>query len=277
MKRNLYLLVSLLLACGACKEELPGFAEEWYAVQFVFPEYNAVYNDKVLKSFTFYNKEEKVTEDTLWFTVRPQGALPERTRYLKFEQFPETRWDYSYDEFDNVVDSTLYKYPNQAEPGVHYVAFDDPRVAGMMKLEPGEMEVQVPVIVLRDPSMNDTEYTLCFKIVNSDDLFAGESRLCQAKIKMANCLIQPATWTEWFFVGKWGPERHGFMIRVTDQPWNDAFIATLTTEKKNYYLYVFNRELIKENEERAKQGLPPLREKPNDPTTEIAFPMKAYN
>ena len=66
------------------------------------------------------------------------------------------------------------------------------------------------------------------------------------------------------------------MIRVTGENWDNTFIESLTREDRNYYLYVFNRELRLENAERAEQGLPPLREDPDDPDSELVFPTVAY-
>ena len=66
------------------------------------------------------------------------------------------------------------------------------------------------------------------------------------------------------------------MIRVTGEDWDNTLIESLTREDRNYYLYVFNRELRLENVERAEQGLPPLREDPDDPDSDLVFPTVAY-
>lgn len=272
MKTSLYLFIALLLLCGGCEKALPGFAEEWHGVQFILDgEYNATLNDRVKSNYSFYGKDAALTQDTVWLRVRPQGALPQRTSYLRFEQFQEIRWDYKYDELGHVIDSTLYEYPDQAEPGVHYVAFDDARVAGLMKLEEGELEARIPVIVLRSPSLQEKPYTLNFRIVDSDDLSAGDSHYCQAQIVISDCLVQPINWS-WRF-GTWSVVRYDFMNRVTGIFWDDDFITSVNSnaELLSYYIYVFKRELAKENAARAEEGLPPLRDDPNDPSTEIVF------
>lgn len=112
MKTSLYLFIALLLLCGGCEKALPGFAEEWHGVQFILDgEYNATLNDRVKSNYSFYGKDAALTQDTVWLRVRPQGALPQRTSYLRFEQFQEIRWDYKYDELGHVIDSTLYRVP----------------------------------------------------------------------------------------------------------------------------------------------------------------------
>ena len=65
------------------------------------------------------------------------------------------------------------------------------------------------------------------------------------------------------------------MITISGKEWDDEFISTLSIDDKNYYLFIFNRELKKENAKRAEQGLPPLRDNPDDPATEITFPTIA--
>lgn len=271
MKSSLYLFIALLILCGGCEKALPGFAEEWYGVQFILDGYNATYNDRVKNNYSFYGKDAEITQDTVWLRVRPQGALPQSTSYLHFEQFQQTRWDYVYDGAGNVIDSTLYEYPDQAEAGVHYMAFDDDRVAGLMKLEAGELEARVPVIVLRDASLKEKPYTLNFRIVDSEDLSAGDSHYCLAQIVISDCLMQPINWS-WRF-GNWSVVRHDFMNRATGIFWDDDFITSVNSNEEllSYYIYVFRRELVKENAARAEDGLPPLRDNPDDPSTEIAF------
>ncbi len=272
MKNSLYLFIALLILCGGCKEALPGFAEEWHGVQFILDGgYNAILNDRAKCNYSFYGKDAAIVEDTVWLKVRPQGALPRKTSYLRFEQFRETRWDYEYDDLGHVVDSTLYEYPDQAEPDVHYVAFDDPRVSGLMKLEEGELEARIPVIVLRDPSLLKKPYTLNFRIVDSEYLSAGDAHYCQAQIVIGDCLVRPINWS-WRF-GTWSEVRHDFINRATGVFWDDDFIKSVVGNEEllSYYIYVFKRELAKENAARAEDGLPPLRDNPDDPSTEIVF------
>ena len=63
------------------------------------------------------------------------------------------------------------------------------------------------------------------------------------------------------------------MNRASGVFWDEDFIASVNSNEEllSYYIYVFRRELVKENAARAEDGLPPLRDDPNDLSTEIAF------
>lgn len=136
--------------------------------------------------------------DTIWFTVRPQGLLPEKSCRIKLEQYEGKEWKYIYGEDGAITDSILRVFPRQAEAGVHYVAFDDERMAEYLTLEPGELETKIPVFVMRDRSLQDTTYTLFFHIVDSEDLKAGDEKYCNIQLGIADCLTRPAAWNDWF-------------------------------------------------------------------------------
>ena len=170
--------------------------------------------------------DETVTQDTVWFAVRPLGLVPDHTCRIKLEQYEGTEWEFEYGADGGVVDSVLRVIPRQAEPGVHYVPFDDERMEPWLTLEPGEMEARIPVIVLRDETLSDTTYTLFFRIADSEDLYAGVEELCCVELRIADCLSRPSAWDDWFFAGTWSATRHEFMIEVTGEPWDDEFIGT---------------------------------------------------
>ena len=248
MIRKLILSLCVALGCVACEETLPAYNTSWCGVQFELDETSL--NPEVY-SYSFVGKDEILMKDTVWLTVRPQGVLPEKSSRIKV-------------------------IPRQAEAGVHYVPFDDERLAGLLTLDAGELEARIPVIVLRDQSLRDTTYTLFFRIVDSEDLKAGDEKRCNIELRIADCLSRPSAWDDWFFAGIWSRVRHEFMIKVTGVDWDNEFIGSLDQNTRNYYLYVFNRELRKENAERAEQGLPPLRVDPDDPNSELTFPTVAY-
>ena len=272
MIRALILSLCVAFCCVACEKALPSYGSGWRGVQFILNENSLNPN---VYSYSFVGKGD-LMRDTVWLTVRPQGMLPETSSRIKLEQYEGQEWVYIYGDDGLVSDSILRVLPRQAEAGVHYVSFDDEQMAEYLTLEPGELEAQIPVIVLRDESLRDTTYTLFFRIADSEDLKAGDEAHSSIVLRIADCISRPSTWDDWFFAGSWSRVRHEFMIQVTGEEWDDAFISSLTKNDKNYYLYVFNRELRLENAERAKQGLPPLRENPNDPSSELVFPTVAY-
>ena len=270
MIRKFIFALCMGLCCMACEEALPGYNTSWKGVQFVLP---AVLHPEVY-SYSFVGKGD-ISVDTVWFTVRPQGMVPEENCRIKLEQYEKREWKYIYGNDGIIADSVLTVYPRQAVPGVHYIPFDDERMKEHLILKPGELSTQIPVIMLRDESLRDTTYTLFFRIVDSEDLMAGDNEYCHIQLKIADCLTTPAAWNRYFFAGAWSRTKHEFMITISGKEWDDEFISTLSIDDKNYYLFIFNRELKKENAKRAEQGLPPLRDNPDDPATEITFPTIA--
>ena len=273
MIRALILSLCVAFCCVACEESLPSYGTDWRGVQFVLNESSLNPN---VYSYSFVGKDDNLMMDTVWLTVRPQGLLPEKRSRIKLEQYEGQELVYIYGDDGLVTDSVLRVIPRQAVAGVHYVPFDDERIAEYLVLEPGDLEARIPVVVLRDESLRDTTYSLFFRIANSEDLMAGDEAHSNITLRIADCISRPSAWDDWFFAGSWSRVRHEFMIRVTGEDWDNTLIESLTREDRNYYLYVFNRELSLENAERAEQGLPPLKEDPNDPDSDLVFPTVAY-
>ena len=273
MKIKYIIILPALAFCLLSSCEQPDASVGSYEPMVIFNEYT-LNNAAIRRSSSFVYSEESVLTDTVWIPVRPMGSLPDRDLYIKFEQFEETRWDLIYDEKGNVVDSTLYHYPNQAEPGVHYVPFDDPEYSKLLKLEAGDLSRLVPVVTKRHSSLKTETYYLNFRIVDSGDLKVGGYKLQSVKISIADHLSQPALWDQWFFAGTYSIVKHQFMIDVTGHRWDDGFIESLDDGQKDYYRYILRQELANENARRAEQGLEPLRSAPDDPynpNVEISF------
>ena len=171
MIRILILSLCVAFCCMSCEESLPGYGSNWRGVQFVLNESSLNPN---VYSYSFVGKDENLMSDTVWFTVRPQGMLPEKSSRIKLEQYVGQEWVYIYGNDGLVTDSVLRVIPRQAEAGVHYISFDDERMAEHLVLEPGQLEARIPVVVLRDESLRDTTYTLFFRIADSEDLMAGD-------------------------------------------------------------------------------------------------------
>ena len=75
-----------------------------------------------------------------------------------------------------------YDYISRAEPGVDYVAFDDPEMEPHL-LVPGDTAyVDIPVIVLHNPEKYGSTLQLDFKLVDSEDLEVGDTCLMRARL-----------------------------------------------------------------------------------------------
>lgn len=208
----------------------------------------------------FFYKDAAVQTDTVWFKVATVGGLVKKTSYLKFLAFKDT--------------AKTPQYPD-AVAGTHYVPFDDPAVIKLMKVEPGQIVADVPVILKRDPSLKQAVYRLHFKIVASDDFLVGDAKHIEGALYVSDKLSQPSRWTSTFFLGAYGTVKHQFIIDQSGQRWDDDFIANTIVNDANirtYYLFKFSQALKALNAERLAQGLTELRENPDDPNSAVTFP-----
>lgn len=189
MIRKLILSLCVGFCCLACEEALPDYNTTWSGVQFVLGE---TLNPERF-SYSFIRKEETRMMDTIWFTVRPQGLLPERSSRIRLEQYEGKEWKYIYGEDGAIVDFCITSFSLSGRKREYIiVAFDDERMAEYLTLEPGELEAKIPVIVMRDRSLQDTTFTLFFHIVDSEDLKAGDEKYCNIQLGIADCLTRPA-------------------------------------------------------------------------------------
>ena len=73
------------------------------------------------------------------------------------------------------MDSVVTEKPNKAIPGVHYVPMDDPEMENLLVVRADSVTLEVPVILLRDTSLQREEYRLCLQLVATEDFLLGES------------------------------------------------------------------------------------------------------
>ncbi len=116
MKYWLIILFISALAVACQQEEVHLYLGKDY-VQF---------EKSINKSYSFAAAGSTVKRDTLWLPAFCSGSMGEYSRSFRLKQVPEYAFEYRYDEFGNMLDSVLVKQGEQAEPGIHYVDFEDP-------------------------------------------------------------------------------------------------------------------------------------------------------
>ena len=127
----LYIVFMITALMMSCEEKYDMYSE---------PDNRLNIISDTLINYTFTIKPASVMLDTVWVRVQTMGLLSDQDRVVKFEQV----------EADSL----------NAEPGVHYVAFDDSSLAELYRM-PGDSSVtEVPVVVLRDPSLKESDVTL---------------------------------------------------------------------------------------------------------------------
>lgn len=172
------------------------------------------------KSFTFVYENSEKLRDTVYFDLYAQGEQKD------------------YDRSFVLTQETVPGEMN-AEAGVHYIGFDDPSVAGLYTIKAGVSHYLVPVVLLRDASLQEVTYVLKFKLESNENFQTGDTRLLWRKVYFSDLLIQPDKWdatmTKYYF-GKYSKVKHRFMIDSTGQRWDDDFFAEIRLDM-GYVMY----------------------------------------
>lgn len=215
-------------------------------------------------SFTLASAVE-AERDTVWFDVETMGFLADEVRFAELRQIP--------------VEGV-----KNAEPGVHYVAFDDKEMKGMGRIEPGKSRGKIPVILLRAEELEDTTVVLKFGFKENEYFMPGYEGLDTRTMEITDRLAQPTNWYTrygqgrgWCManrIGHYGELKHRLMLEWTPLKWDEECIEQIMTGKMDaaYVGYIYSllsRKLREANEQLKAEGKEPYTEK--DGTTEVSF------
>lgn len=230
--------LALAFAFAGCEQDLPTYSDSQARLNFDYTQYPG---GRVNYSFVFNSSKQR---DTVWIQLNTMGFLSDEDRPFELQQIESGDHD--------------------AVPGKHYVAFDDESVKKYMFVPAHQNYARVPIIVLRDASLNDATYTLNISVKPNDFFQTGYFAESSMTVNITNQLSKPTAWQSamnWYF-GQWGPVKHQFMIDVTGKKWDDAFINQIQGDFDlvNYYISKLDKALNAENQRRAAAGLPYLQE-----------------
>lgn len=242
------------------------------------------WQDTITVQQTFVDKAESVMRDTIWLKAKVMGGPSDVARRLNIRQVKGYTYTVNYDNSGNIVDTTKVEVPNQATPGTHYVAFDSQEMQALLlqktknNSQNTDVEMDIPIIILKDASLDKQNYSLYIEIIQSDDFLPGEKNNIQKRITISNQLVKPSGWDLWqtFYLGDYSIVKHKFMnetLHTTiDNTWlnQPRGIITYYREKCRRALDAFNS-----NADNISKGIAPLREDPNNPNSKpITFPTQ---
>lgn len=256
MKKLIYILTGMvfILFAASCEKDLEPYDAPDCHLNFIYLSYagdkilttedvkkdkSADYN---LTSYSFVYSGD-AQRDTLWFKIGTMGFLSDVDRPLALQQLP--------------AGDTL----EDAQPGVHYVAFDDPQLADFYRVPAHCDTLSIPVILLRDPSLDTKTVELKFGFKDNGFFKPGYDMFSTRIIRLTAEYVQPSNWPEAMF-GKWGPEKHRLMIEWTEEKWDEEYIKKIYED----YPYVefigawLYYKLEEENAKRIKAGKDVYRE-----------------
>ncbi len=233
------------------------------------------------RTFSFITAGSTVKRDTVWLPAFCSGSLGKAGRTFRLRQIPEYAFKYRYDEMGELQDSVLVKMPNQAEPGIHYVGFDDPGYKDLFIVRADSVGFHVPVILLRDLSLKTKAKTLLIEFVENENFEPGDPMTKTARLVITDMLVYPEAWSNYitrpdvigtsYYFGDYGKVKHQLMIDVTGKPWDNEFIDSLSVEEKLFYKNLVAKELARINAMREENGESPLMEDPDNPNSIVKF------
>lgn len=232
-------LLATVICATSCEKDLPVYDTETCRINF---DYNSrTMNTDMLETYSFVY-HGNVQQDTVWVTVNTMGFLSDEDRYFELQQVESA--------------DTL-----NAVAGKHYVSFDD--MKQYYFIPAGANTATVPVVLLRDASLESDQYLLKFELKENDNFKKGYDRYSYRKIFVTDQLAEPSSWNSYFlyyYIGLYTTALHRFIIDVTGEKWDDDYIATACSDGGFVY-YIggwLKNKLAEVNAERAAQGLDPL-------------------
>lgn len=261
MKKYIVLWFTLVFAMSftSCEKELKPYDDPTCRLNFLYNsgmastddlgKYDA--SDFTATSYSFIYDGANKERDTVWFQVGVSGFLYDYPRPITLKQIAVP------DTVDN------------AEPGVHYVPFSDPTLSSYYTVPANAAGLYIPVILLRDTSLNRKDVVLRFGFEENDYFSIGFPKMSYRTIYITARLSAPSQWGAYLF-GNWGPVKHQLMIDWTGEKWDDDYFieAIYGNSDMNYQSYIsewFARKLEEENAKRVAAGEGPYKEADGTP------------
>jgi hypothetical protein len=199
MKKTTCLYIVAIATLGvavSCEKDMP----TWSGSDRINFE-TAILNDTI-RSYSFLFEPDEVEQYTLWITVCTEGAVCDYERTVTVKQVPPT---------DNNED---------AVPGVHYVAFDDPQLKVQYVIPSGAAGARLPIVLLRNPSLQTSERTLRIVLEGNEYfLLSTDKNKLHRTIVFADKYTIPKPWGEAgdvpTYFGAYGDAKYAFMIEAT--------------------------------------------------------------
>lgn len=272
MKQIVYISAFLLLI---------GFSSCQEAEYMLFDEFARVQMDESEEiKVDFFYMDDAVKRDTVYLTVHTIGYPENRDRKIALQQIPEYDIEYQYDNKGNLIDSIVTEKPNKAIPGVHYIAMDDSEMENLLVIRSDSVTMEIPIILLRDTSLQRKEFRLCLQLVATEDFLLGEHEHLSGTIIVTDKLSKPGFWTtamEAAYFGVYSTRKHEFMYEVAGEKIDDEWCNRIKQDyaEFTYYIDKFKNALAEynSNPENIAAGLAPMREDQNNPNSPlIVFP-----
>lgn len=278
MKAKLFGIILSIAAVGClgCEEKYDVYDRNDDRLIFLFPDdqENGAYAKASSYSIDYTFAYNDLDSDTIRLTVKTIGNVTDYARTIKLEQVPFA--DDSKDDPAVLPD---------AQPGVHYIAFGNPAYAELHVMPAGLSIARIPVILIRDASLENSRVALRVRIAENDYFKLAYQTRSQIDIFSTSKLAKPENWNFYVdqkYFGTYGIEKHRFMIEVTGEEINAEWLKERfgidmgDAADPGYAEYMgdwFQEKLVEENARRADMSPPlgPLTEPAEYGAIEVTF------
>lgn len=261
------LVLSAALLSG-CEKDLEVYSDPTCRLNFT---YENVENRSDFKSqyatdtYSFVYSGDSVERDTVWYDIQTMGFLSDEDRPVTLVQLDTAACN--------------------AQPGVHYVAFDDASLQSYYIIPAGKSTARLPIVLLRDATLKDTTVVLKFGIQSNEWFQNGYPEFQNRVLTFTDRLSEPSKWNAMYYpfpsfptygvsfadyFGVYGTVKHRFLIEQNGEKWDDDYIDKLMTGDQQYLSYLvtkMSKALEELNAQRESQGLDVLKEE--DGTTVV--------
>jgi hypothetical protein len=229
------MLIILAPACllGACKKEnIPEGSDAESGVYFIYATTGLGFGNLDSLNYTFVEKNSSVEMDTVWLPVRVSGSAADHGRIIKL---------------------SAVSAGTTAVQGVHYKLLD-------YTMPKDSFRTNLGVVLLRDPSLQDTSVVLKLELQPTDDFpvlmkdtIMGDGKFYSRnsyKINFTDRLIKPSNWDSYLitFFGAYSNVKFRFMaetLGVSSFP--NSGPNALKYPQLQYYQNVVRNALVEYN------------------------------
>lgn len=182
--------------------------------------------DSVLHSFYLLPEGQK--RDTVWVEVAVMGFSEDEVRPV------------------NIVQTNAGK-ENAAVPGTHYVGFDDPEVVAQVAIPAHAVTARIPVILLRDPSLELGKKRIELEIRANDYFQLSVNANRKFMIQTTAMAEKPESWDKRWKInfGVWGARKMWFIINYLG--FDDFENANIESPYKKYLQVKAKSRLVEYN------------------------------
>lgn len=252
-------IVLVLISCK--KSEIPTYSGD-AKIQFI---------DSVTTRYSFIYEGEGISRDTVFIPIRAIGGLVDYDREIKLVQTTEYKDEVRFDpETNQPIDTIQVPVEFAAEAGVHYIGFDDPDLQKMMVMKAGQVEAEIPVVILRDASLSENSYRLHLELQENSFFSLGEKDNLSKTLVFSDRFERFYSWRfdntvapAFSTFGKYSAAKHQFMYEVIGEPIDENWYQqVVTVQAQAHYKNMIKQALsdFNNNPENIAMGLAPLRE-----------------